>query len=31
MELVEFDIENGDEILDFPQQMRMLKSVELPF
>jgi uncharacterized protein YfbU (UPF0304 family) len=31
MELVEFDIENGDEILDFPQQMRMLNSVELPF
>jgi len=31
MELVEFDIENGEEILDFPQQMRMLKSVELPF
>ena len=31
MELVVFDIENGDEILDFPQQMRMLKSVELPF
>jgi hypothetical protein len=28
MELVVFD---GDEILDFPQQMRMLKSVELPF
>jgi hypothetical protein len=31
MELVEFDIENGVDILDFPQQMRMLKSVELPF
>ena len=31
MELVEFDIENGEDILDFPQQMRMLKSVELPF
>ena len=31
MEMVVFDIENGDEILDFPQQMRMLKSVELPF
>ncbi len=31
MELVVFDIENEDEILDFPQQMRMLKSVELPF
>jgi hypothetical protein len=31
MELVVFDIENGDNILDFPQQMRMLKSVELPF
>lgn len=31
MELVVFDIENGDEILDFPQQTRMLKSVELPF
>lgn len=31
MELVVFDIENGNEILDFPQQMRMLKSVELPF
>jgi hypothetical protein len=31
MELVEFDIENGNEILDFPQQMRMLKSAELPF
>ena len=31
MELVEFDIENGEEILDFPQQMRMLKSIELPF
>lgn len=31
MELVEFDIENGDEILDFPQQMRMLKSTKLPF
>jgi hypothetical protein len=31
MELVEFDIENGEEILDFPQQMRMLNSVELPF
>jgi hypothetical protein len=31
MELVEFDIENGEEILDFPQQMRMLRSVELPF
>ena len=31
MELVVFDIENGKEILDFPQQMRMLKSVELPF
>jgi hypothetical protein len=31
MELVVFDIENVDEILDFPQQMRMLKSVELPF
>ena len=31
MELVVFGIENGDEILDFPQQMRMLKSVELPF
>jgi hypothetical protein len=28
MELVVFD---GDEILDFPQQMRMLKSVKLPF
>lgn len=28
MELVKF---NGDEILDFSQQMRMLKSVELPF
>ena len=31
MELVEFDIENGEDILDFPQQMRMLRSVELPF
>ena len=31
MELVVFDIENGVNILDFPQQMRMLKSVELPF
>jgi hypothetical protein len=31
MELVMFDIENENEILDFPQQMRMLKSVELPF
>ena len=31
MELVEFDIENEAEILDFPQQIRMLKSVELPF
>ena len=31
MELVVFDIENEDEILDFPQQIRMLKSVELPF
>jgi hypothetical protein len=31
MELVVFDIENGDNILDFPQQKRMLKSVELPF
>ena len=31
MEQVVFDIENEDEILDFPQQMRMLKSVELPF
>ena len=31
MELVVFDIENENEILDFPQQMRMLKSVELPF
>ena len=31
MELVVFDIENEGEILDFPQQMRMLKSVELPF
>jgi len=31
MELIMFDIENEDEILDFPQQMRMLKSVELPF
>ena len=31
MELVEFDIENGEDVLDFPQQMRMLKSVELPF
>ena len=28
MELVKF---KGDEILEFPQQMRMLKSVELPF
>jgi hypothetical protein len=26
MELVVFDIENGNEILDFPQQMRMLKE-----
>ena len=31
MEMVVFDIENGDGILPFPQQMRMLKSVELPF
>jgi hypothetical protein len=31
MELVVFDIENEGEILDFPQQIRMLKSVELPF
>ena len=31
MELVMFDIENENEILDFPQQIRMLKSVELPF
>jgi hypothetical protein len=31
MELVEFDIENENEILDFPQQILMLKSVELPF
>ena len=31
MELVEFDIENGEEILDFTQQMLMLKSIELPF
>jgi hypothetical protein len=31
MELVVFDIENGNNILDFSQQMRMLKSVELPF
>jgi hypothetical protein len=31
MELVMFDIENENEILDFPQQVRMLKSVELPF
>ena len=31
MELVVFDIENEDEILDFPQQIRMLKSVEPPF
>lgn len=28
IELVKFD---GEEILDFPQQMRMLKSVKLPF
>jgi hypothetical protein len=28
MELVQFD---GDEILDFPHQMRILKAVELPF
>ena len=31
MELVEFDIENGYDILDFPQQKRMLKTIELPF
>jgi hypothetical protein len=31
MELVMFDIENENEILDFPQQIRMLKSVKLPF
>ena len=31
MEMVVFDIKNGDGILPFPQQMRMLKSVELPF
>lgn len=31
MELVEFDIENENEILDFTQQMRMLKTVELAF
>jgi hypothetical protein len=31
MELIVFDIENEDEILAFTQQMRMLKSVELPF
>jgi len=31
MELVMFNIENENEILDFPQQIRMLKSVELPF
>jgi hypothetical protein len=31
MELVVFDIENGVNILAFTQQMRMLKSVELPF
>jgi hypothetical protein len=28
MELVKF---KGDEIIDFPQQIRMLKSIELPF
>ena len=31
MELVVFGIENENEILDFPQQIRMLKSVKLPF
>jgi len=29
--LVVFDIENGYDILDFPQQKRMLKTLELPF
>ena len=31
MELVVFDNENGYGILPFPQQMRILKSLELPF
>ncbi len=31
MELVEFDNENSQGIMPFSQQMRMLKSIELPF
>ena len=31
MELVEFDINNSQEIMPFSQQMIMLQSVELPF
>ena len=31
MELVVFDIKNGDDVLEFTQQKRMLKTLELPF